>query len=1452
MNLSEITNPPVKTKVNREDVLLVPEPPGEKKHWRDTATTFFGGKNVFPRKNPEKPRSRKSAILATSRSFTKLENIIPKKGVKYFHSKSTPIPAIPVVLGKSQGFIQQPQASLRVINGTSKKKVEDTPVKILRVNDNEAVDPKTTELEVLELNVDSLKLQPGNTSHPKQSISPSILTGKVLQTRTSANLSKHSSSLQLSPKSNAVEEEHLSSSPSRNSNITGNESVATECAVSSETVTEVSNPGNHLLNQEKNIGINDGFRLKTGEASDQESHLINALPDLIDSVEDLQKNPFEPVECVLKTPPPESSNFSGFHSTGEKSLKSSIFLDDPKPGTVVDKRLVCANGIWSPKLKFEGAAAHTVSSNLKVPKDVAVRNSTPLVFSPSGKESTVNVNKLEPLERESVSNDSNTDVNPTTFPIDSSIFSDSQLERTGPIGNEIRSSSLLEYIVDQTQLSNTSLLSSPQARSVDSQQLTNIALSDQALNPDLLELHKITRLPAFDCRSSESHAEDENEKEVELTDIKDSDKDNNFVEKTVNNPAIELKLLPAEGVHALNPDLPETHKITALPAFDYRSSEISAQNENEKEGELKNIKDSDKVNDLVEKIVNNPPKELRLLPGKGVHDPTLDHANSVLSTNPFENCMTLNSTNPFDSCESPVENLDLSKVKVPGENLNMQIPSVEIDEIDECSVDKLRTTASDKLPSPKGDMDKRLKQCQSGTYVNRIPNEPTDNIPASVTGCKSSTVRETEESKDLGHVDESLLMTEQTLLNDSPIKTEMKQLTETESAKNICSQPSDRGIKYPLVSVIQNFSICHPDLKTHLINEVFPYGNILLFLGKDDNYRRESLRLLCESKFEKPRNKNNHDGCSIPRLTSPKLGDTLTESQNLGDGRNTSKVNRQSSDIFKSFVPTYTNENPRQQLTYHKCSKQDINLYNHEDSYHLKISEIFECNMIEKEKPFVVDLSLCFRNLKSTSEECLNQCTISLVKALRSRLCSSESYTIKINEIIATDVYSSDKNLFVLNFKIFLDYNAEAEWLKTDLRETFFQEELQKMIEENLNERIEFHLEKVEVHSVLEVDLLRGDGAQNYSNNFLSMCSKMFRGFGVVTNIVKSQTIWEQPNTLFSLLCFWLALFNMKKGFFYGMIIYNSEFLNQGAIANAIGITFLLISCSRYGIFFYLSRANNELALRLPANVFCLDQALFVIGYSLVTFGDTILALTHWNTTETLPDTHWHTLLQPSLSANMNISRAIQFWPLVIYSWMTLILIGRRAGTITIQWFTVSISLVFQSAVFFPSSRDLLVWFMFTSLRFNIWTTLGLLGSSLKIIAVLMSMHVQIMGTLNHPSLKYIFYPYSIIFLSGSLLNNLAFSMYTISHLASDVALCAHMLLDVFLSLAFDFLAFAGILLIFRLSDSNRRRRFQIKNSSITCDVVCKRQNLSHAVSKRQNLSNASEAAAVVVAINDL
>jgi len=628
--------------------------------------------------------------------------------------------------------------------------------------------------------------------------------------------------------------------------------------------------------------------------------------------------------------------------------------------------------------------------------------------------------------------------------------------------------------------------------------------------------------------------------------------------------------------------------------------------------------------------------------------------------------------------------------------------------------------------------------------------------------------------------------------------------------------------------------------------------------AQDDTDKQERLRLIWDSMLDNPFNRNNHNECGgyvlnlseirdMPTIHESSSKTLLSDEFSRNDNSNIIPPGKNSnmamnmpniqSHRSKSLEIDTSNENNQKNFpsleiaaNASEVMKQDVNAEKRRDFYSLEVSENVTCNLNEKETPYIVELGLSLRNLKSTSDECINQCTISIVEALKSKLCSIEPFTsITVNEVIVTEGRSSDKKLIVLHFKMYLQCNAEAEWLMADVQKRIFQEELQNIVEENLHEKINFQHGKVQVYSIMRTDSLDLDEAQNSTIIRLSMCSKIFRGFGVITNLVNPQTVWEQPNTLFSMLCLWLALFNVNKGLFYGTIIYNSELPEQGTILNAIGLTFLLISCSRYSIFFYISRARNELALRLPSTVFCLDQALLVIGCSFVTFGDITLALAHWNTKNTLPDTHWYTLVQRGPRASTNISRAIQFWPIVIYCWMTITLIAHRACTVTMEWFTVSISQVFQAAVFFPGFRDLLAWFVLCSFSYNMWTTLGLLGSSLKVTAVLTSMHVQIMGSLNHSSSKYIFYPYAIIFFSGSLLNNLAFSMYTVIHLESDVALLIHMLIDALLLLVLDFLAFASILSIFRLADSGRRRRFQIKNSSIRCDVFYKRDKLSKA-----------------------
>jgi len=1420
---------PVKPILNPEEIPLVPEPPGEKKHWRDTATTFFGGRPWFSKKTPEKRRQRKSPLLEKSRSLTKFESSIPKKGAKYSRAKSTPTN---VVLGKPQGFIQKPIASLRVSNETSKNKAEDTSLKILPGSDLEVAAPKTTDEENLESTADC---QPENISHPNLSISPSILAAKVAQTETSSvHLLKQCCppSVQIPRKSDKEAGEQLTSSSFDKSITTGNPSIVTGCSTSSEAVAEVSIPGNQVLNQDKYVGVNDSLHLEINKAGKQDSHLTDALPELLNSLGDSQKKSCEPVEVELITPPLKRSKFSDSRSTvstAKKTFESSVLFDEPKAGVVVDNRLVLSPTYA--KLTIENAPVHTVSSAPKIPKCIDIQNSTPHVSSPSEKESSVNVNELEALERESICEDFNTNIDLITYPDDCSTFLGPEVERTRPLVSEIRGSSLLEYIVEQTHLSNTSV-SSPQALSVDSQQFSSTTLSYQAPHS---EPDKIIAVTSFNSSCSGRYTGDEDEKEGELKNMRDSDNVSLEEERVVKTPK-SSKLQQAEGVQDPTPEYANT--ILSTNPFDYCLP-------------LKSTNPFD--------YCKSPSVDLDLSKGKV----TGENLNSGVSS--YE-------IGEFGECY-----VDKFKTAANGERPSLK---TDVDEtVKQPHLETNVTRISDESP---GKIPKSVAGCKIS-----IGRENTE---------ESKGLGQVDELETLPSV-----ITDQTLPDDSSVinqntlkrqfchtnlKTDLNQafpngnisLLQGQGDKNshenvrLCESKSEKAndinnqdeysvarLASPKIIESRTCSQSEGDGMNTLnancqSSEIFrsltpPHTNDKIAVEEISSVNRNGKSFIGEIK-----RLSNSTTLTIQRSREEALviespyRTVLSEEECLSDVHNTTISSKKDSGIGTNMpkIPTKWNGNldmdvdikhNQTKLHSRKIFQQDINVYNHSDCYPLEVSKNFTCNVIEQENPFVVELRLCFRNLKSTNEECLNQCTISLVKVLRSRMCYSEPYSITVNEIMATEVHSSEKSLFVLNFKIFLSSSAEAEWLITDLQKIFFQEELQNMIEENLQEKIDFHLEKVDVHSMLKTNLLGLDAGRNYSVTFLSMCLKIFRGLGVVTNIADSLTIWEQPNTLFSFLCFWLALFNMKKGFFYGILIYNSEFPNQGAILNAIGVTFLLISCSRYGIFFYLSRANNELTLRLPATVFCLDQTLFVIGYTLVTFGDIILSLTYWNTTDTLPDTHWYKLVQPSLSANINISRAIQFWPLLIYCWMTIILIGRRARTVTVQWFTVSLSVVFQSAVFFPSSRDLLVWFVFSSLRLNIWTMLGLLGSSLKVIAVLMSMHVQIMGTLNHPSLKYIFYSYLIIFLSGSLLNNLAFSMYTISHLESDVALCFHMLLDVFLFLSFDFLAFAGILLIFRLSDSVRSRRFQIKNSSITCDVVC----------NRGKLSPAREAAAAVV-----
>jgi hypothetical protein len=131
MNISEITNMPIKPMPKPDEVLLVPEPPGEQKHWRDTATTFFNG-GYFSRNTPEERKQQKSSLLTTTRSLTRIENNKPEKIAKYFRSKSNPMP---VVFEKPQGFIQKPVVSLREDNGTSEKEAGGINGEILPTTD---------------------------------------------------------------------------------------------------------------------------------------------------------------------------------------------------------------------------------------------------------------------------------------------------------------------------------------------------------------------------------------------------------------------------------------------------------------------------------------------------------------------------------------------------------------------------------------------------------------------------------------------------------------------------------------------------------------------------------------------------------------------------------------------------------------------------------------------------------------------------------------------------------------------------------------------------------------------------------------------------------------------------------------------------------------------------------------------------------------------------------------------------------------------------------------------------------------------------------------------------------------------------------------------------------------------------------------------------------------------
>jgi len=1397
MSLSGNTNMPLKPVLNPEDVLLVPELPGEQKHWRDRATSFFSGR-YSSRNGSEERRLNKNSLLVSSRSLTRLKNKIPTK-VKYPRCKSSPAP---VVLRKFRASIQQPKASLRENSGVPKIVAAEIEFETLPSSDIGTLAAMNTEPEKSDPVVDSLKLKQGSTLFRESCISP--IPALALES-SSAYLSKEVSpsvSHKVVQRSVSVEDDNESHSSPQNSIIKG-DVVVPAYLNKSDPVTRVLFPDNSALNQHNDNKIVDnsveGEEAK--EAKKPDSYMMEILPTF-HSKETLE-NSIEAVEQFLETPPHMRSNFSNFQSKNNRAtraLKSTSLLGEPKSGVVVDNRLVLSPSFV--ELKIEGASSH-VSSRCEIQEHT---NNQPTKSSDNSNKipgMVLNLNEIVVTQdTKSVCSNVKSNIVLRTVQPETNPFLNFKSENNVSLDVEMLSSSHPEHIVDQS-LSSKATSSSPHVQSDDS----GTALSSQAVP---------TNLPG-----------DENSS------------------KQVEAPIFFL------GGH-------------------------SPEEDTEKGPKLKFTKELGKFDKLVNGIVSSNPveevvSETRHIPLQVEVQVDDDDADSFTSTNPFKSCVALKSTNPFD-IHSPSNTMDLSRKKL----MTNSCPQISISEIEvgrDCSVKAMTTEEVGimfTLKEPNGDKNKKLNELFSNTCANKNSEESIKKVLFENVAYKSDS--EGQKPKLLKHNEKQTLSSaaaDLAVRNDSPVNgsnTWDHLPSKSEKTLNIYNHSPRQASKHPLVSIFKNF--CHPDIKTHLVKEVFPYGKVgnnIFLLGlraEDDTEKQERLRSIWDSQLDTTFNRDSDKdyGGSILNLSEMRDRQTvhgsyskLLFSNEFSNNVNSIMIPPEKNSSCTTNMPNIalhkskslqivTNDGYNQKKfpsleiaanVSHQV-KQDFNEKKIRDFYSLEVSDNLTCNLNEKETPYIVELGLSLRNLKSTTDECLNQCTVSLVEALKSKLCSVEPFaSITINEVIATEGSSAHKELIVLHFKMHLQCNAKAELFMADLQKTIFQEELQNILEENLHDKTEFQLEKVQVNSILKTDYLESDAVK------VPFCSKISRGLGVVTNIVTAQTVWEQPNTLFSFLCFWLALFNMNKGFFYGLIIYNAELPDQGIILNAIGVTFLIVSCSRYGIFFYLSRARNELASRLPSTVFCLDQVLLVIGGFFVTYGDTTLALAHWNTKTTLPDTRWYNLVNQSPSIIMNISRAIQFWPIVIYCWMTLILIGHRTATVTIEWFTVSIAMVFQSAVFLPVFRDLLVWFVLCSNRYDIWTILGLFGSSLKVTAVLTSMHVQIMGSLNHPSLKYIFYPYAIILISGSLLNNLAFSMYTINHLEADVLQCIQMLFDAFLFLVLDFLAFASILLIFRLSISVRGRRFQINNSSVRCDAFC----------KREKLLDEREAAAVVARI---
>jgi len=1391
MSLSGNTNMPLKPVLNPEDIPLIPEPPGEQKHWRDRATSFFSGRY-----------SSRSSLLVSSRSLSRLKNKKPEK-FKYPRCKSSPAP---VVLRKFRASIQQPKASLRENSGVPNIVAEEIECETLSSREMGILAVMNTEPEKSDLVVDSLKLQAGSTLFRESCISP---IPALASESSSAYLSKEVSP-SVSPKvvhrSVSVEDDNESNASPSNSIIKG-DVVVPSYLNKSDPVTRVLFPDSSELNQHNDDKISDNSDEEDVSKEDikPDCDTMEILPTFL-SKETLE-NSIEAVEQFLETPSHVGSNFSDLNSkkcSAVKVLKSPGLLGEPKSGVVVDNRLVLSPSFV--ELKIEGASSHVSS-----PCEIQEHTNNQLT------KSSDNSKKISAMEL----NLNELVVTQDTEFVCSNVKSNIVLRKVQPETNPF-----LNFKLENTVSLEVGQLSSSRTENIVDQSLSS----------------KATSSPSQDSQ----------------------------VQSDDSGTALSFQAVPTNLLGAENPSKQDEAPIFCL-------SGDSPEEDTEKGPRLKLTQELGKFDKLVDGIVSSNPveevvSETSKIPVQVEVQVDGDDADSFTSTNPFKSCVAPKSTNPFD-IQSPSNIMDLSRKK-PIANSSPPISTCEIEDGMDCSVKAMITKDVDiliTLDEPNCDKDTKLYKLCSNTCANKNFDESTKKTLLENTAYKVDSEGQKPKLLKLQKQKEKQILSSAAadiaVRNDSLVKgsnTCDHIPCKSEKTLNIYNHNLRQASKHPLVSI---FKKIHPDIKTHLVKEVFPYGkvgNSVFLLGiraQDDTEKQERLRSIWDSQLDTPFNRDSDKdyGGSILNLSEMRDRQTVHGSSKLLfsnefsnnvnsimiplEKNSSSTMNMPNIESHKSKSPRIDTNNGHNEKKFPSLEidanvshqvKQNLNENKIRDFYSLEVSDNLTCNLNEKETPYIVELGLSLRNLKSTTDECLNQCTVSLVEALKSKLCSVEPFaSITINEVIATEGLSAHKDLIVLHFKMHLQCNAKAELFMADLQKTIFQEELQNIVEENLHDKIEFQLEKVQVNSILKTDALESDTVK------VPFCSKISRGLGVVTNIVTAQTVWEQPNTLFSLLCFWLALFNMNKGFFYGLIIYNAELPDQGTILNAIGVTFLIVSCSRYGIFFYLSRAQNELASRLPSTVFCLDQVLLVIGGFFVTYGDTTLALAHWNTKTTLPDTHWYNLVNQSPGTNMNISRAIQFWPVVIYCWMTLILIGHRTGKLTMEWFTVSLSMVFQSAVFLPVFRDLLVWFVLCSLRYDIWTILGLLGSSLKVTAVLTSMHVQIMGSLNHSSLKYIFYPYAIILISGSLLNNLSFSMYSINHLEADVLQCIHMLFDAFLFLVLDFLAFASILLIFRLSISVRGRRFQINNSSIRCDAFC----------KRGKLLDEREAAAVVARI---